>query len=628
VTVKSFAQSLRSLFSTHHRLKRRRRRSADPIRRRREVPAILEGMERRLTLTVDVSINFGGDLVVADAGGSTDDLTISTDAGDVVISDTTNNIVASGFSGNGSSTVRVPISSITSSHIQINAGAGDDSITIGSSFAPGSAFSVNIDGEGGTDTVTLDTALTILSMDVNADAISVNGSVSASDNVTLSAADDVTINASVTTTGSGAIDVDAGRSVNVTSGVSLSTINGNITIDANASGTGVGNFSGISLSNADITATDGNITLTGRGGDTGANNYGVHIDAGSTIGSTGTGATAGTITVAGTGGSGTDRNRGVFVNGSGSKVTSIDGNITIDGTGGAGSSNSNHGVRLQPSTEISSTGTMADAADIIIEGSGGSDTNSNYGFESGGGSVISKAGHISITGTTGSGTDQNSMYILSSSVVAASEGGDVSLTGIGAQIKLQDATLGSTLGTATGAITITANGLSLPGTTEVIQGGGTLTIKPLTASTTIGIGGGSGTLNLDSSKLDKLADGFSSITIGDMTAGLGAVDVDSSTFIDPVTIAGSTIAVTELDAGTNDVTLANVKKPFTRLRVSAGKRHVTTVVSNQCGEPIESLHGCVEQTLLEFFSARDIPEVRACPLNSRVESRQCDGALL
>jgi probable HAF family extracellular repeat protein len=151
VTVKSFAQSLRTLFSTHHRLKRRRRQSADPTRRRREVPAVLEGMERRLMLTVDVSL-VGGNLLVEDAGGSTDDLTISTDAGDVVISDSANNIVASGFTGDGTPTVRVPIASITNNQMQVNAGAGDDNLTVDFSSGP-LGSSITFDGGAGTDTI-------------------------------------------------------------------------------------------------------------------------------------------------------------------------------------------------------------------------------------------------------------------------------------------------------------------------------------------------------------------------------------------------------------------------------------------------------------------------------------------
>ena len=63
------------------------------------------------------------------------------------------------------------------------------------------------------------------------------------------------------------------------------------------------------------------------------------------------------------------------------------------------------------------------------------------------------------------------------------------------------------------------------------------------------------TLDLDDTELGFLQDGFSSITIGDAANGSGSVDVASSTFSDPVTIVGGSIAATELDAGSNAVTL-------------------------------------------------------------------------
>ena len=83
----------------------------------------------------------------------------------------------------------------------------------------------------------------------------------------------------------------------------------------------------------------------------------------------------------------------------------------------------------------------------------------------------------------------------------------------------------------------------------------------MSTSSTIGVGGGTGDFNLDDSEITKLADGFSAITIGDAANGTGAVDIDSSTFLDPVTIVGGAtggdefIRVTGLVSTTNDVTI-------------------------------------------------------------------------
>ncbi len=104
-----------------------------------------------------------------------------------------------------------------------------------------------------------------------------------------------------------------------------------------------------------------------------------------------------------------------------------------------------------------------------------------------------------------------------------------------------------------GAISITAADASLSGP---LAGTSTLQLIPSVASSTIGIGAGStGTFQLLTSELAQLTDGFSSITIGDATNGTGAVDINSSTFNDPITIVGGSIEVTGLNASSNAVTL-------------------------------------------------------------------------
>jgi fibronectin-binding autotransporter adhesin len=108
----------------------------------------------------------------------------------------------------------------------------------------------------------------------------------------------------------------------------------------------------------------------------------------------------------------------------------------------------------------------------------------------------------------------------------------------------------SSLGSSTTTITLPAIGI-----TGAVSGTGSLSIVPSNAASTIGIGGGTGTLSIGDTSLANLADGFCSITIGDAAAGTGAVDVDSSTFNDPITIVGGSIAVEGLAAGANAVAL-------------------------------------------------------------------------
>lgn len=83
-----------------------------------------------------------------------------------------------------------------------------------------------------------------------------------------------------------------------------------------------------------------------------------------------------------------------------------------------------------------------------------------------------------------------------------------------------------------------------------VSGTAFLSIQSNTPTLAVGVGGGSGVLNLDDTELGLIQDGFAGIVIGG-----GAVDIDSSTFHDNVAFAGESISVTELAAGSNNVTL-------------------------------------------------------------------------
>jgi photosystem II stability/assembly factor-like uncharacterized protein len=109
---------------------------------------------------------------------------------------------------------------------------------------------------------------------------------------------------------------------------------------------------------------------------------------------------------------------------------------------------------------------------------------------------------------------------------------------------------GGITATGAGSITLNTDNLTLAGG---LSGANTLTIQTVTASRSIGVGAGSGDLNIAGAEISLLSDGFTAITIG--SAASGVVDVDTATFTDPVTIIGSDVAVTVLSAGANAVTL-------------------------------------------------------------------------
>ena len=106
-----------------------------------------------------------------------------------------------------------------------------------------------------------------------------------------------------------------------------------------------------------------------------------------------------------------------------------------------------------------------------------------------------------------------------------------------------------------GGINLNADSVSLGAN---LSGTGTLTLVPVTASTTIGLGGGLGSFNLDDTELAFLQDGFSSITIGDSNAG--DVTVNTVTFNDPLTLrSGGNIT----DAGNSGIDITNTGNTVT-----------------------------------------------------------------
>ncbi|WP_197998444.1 tandem-95 repeat protein, partial [Gimesia aquarii] len=272
-------------------------------------------------------------------------------------------------------------------------------------------------------------------------------------------------------------------------------------------GNGTANSFGMYLNGVTLNSIDGDISLTGQGGDgTGINNVGVYMDFGS-ISSTGTGTDAATITIDGTGGAGTNFNRGFLIYQG--DITSVDGDISITGVGSGGNTsdeNSNHGVNLHEAN-VTSTGTGVNAAKITIDGTGGTGQNSNvstylyysditsaagdiaisgsgatstgshnYGVILQGGSVSSTAvgtdaATITIDGTGGTGTDYNhGVFIAAGSVTSVD--GAVAITGTGGGngsnnwgIHTSNGAITST-GTGTNAATITIDGTGGTGTGE------------------------------------------------------------------------------------------------------------------------------------------------------------------
>src|SRR5262249_11061650 len=149
----------------------------------------------------------------------------------------------------------------------------------------------------------------------------------------------------------------------------VQTSSGNLTLSANQQATPTsGNFVGINVNGATVQSGTGNVLLQGTGGNSGGNNFGVEIQAGGKVQTTGG---SGTVTVLGTGGAATVGNLGVRIADTGSLVSSVSGAIHITGHGGnASGSSSNYGVSVENFSQVTSTGTSGGAT-ITIDGTGG-----------------------------------------------------------------------------------------------------------------------------------------------------------------------------------------------------------------------------------------------------------------
>ncbi|WP_204368561.1 beta strand repeat-containing protein [Neosynechococcus sphagnicola] len=336
----------------------------------------------------------------------------------------------------------------------------------------------------------------------------------------------------------------------IASGDGVITLNG-------TGGNGINDNYGVFLdgSTTSISANSGDITITGIGNGTGTNNYGILLQNGADISESGTG----NLTLNGTGGNGTSSNVGILLFGAGTSVSSS-GSGTMQLLGiGQGNSTTNIGVAILGGASVFASG----SGSTLLDGTGGSGGTANHGVLLQGPttSIQVTNGSLSIQGVAnGSGSSQG-IRIDSGVTISAIGSGDIDLQGTGAGISDGIFSTGSGNliggGSATGNISLTADRLTLDNVT--VQGSGTLLIQPLSQSTSIGVGSGSsGTLNLNTTELANLVDGFTSITIGRSDSS-GAMNIGTATLQDNLklqTPSGGTMTFTgTLDLGGNNLTL-------------------------------------------------------------------------
>lgn len=473
------------------------------------------------------AVTLSGGVLTITGDGANDQLTLSYAGGTYTLTDTGGQLIdvsaIAGSTGNGTSSVTIPDTGVTG--ILFDLLAGDDAVTV-NSVQPSFSGNFTISGGTGTDTAVL--------------------------------------NGDIVTTGSGAVSVTVSQRISLGSGASITTDAGSVNLLANAGGVSTGNFTGVSLNNADIATNSGLITINGEGG-TSSNNQGVALQNASTVTSV-----TGEIQITGVGddGAGSDFKDGVLIiDGSIIETTGTGltaGNIFINGTGQGGNA-SITGIEVNGGIIRTADG------DIQLTGSGGGNgAAASVGVESAVSSIIETTGdgNLTIIGTTTAlSTAVPGVRAVTSGVFRTSGTGVLSITATGinggADLFVDGATLGSTIGT--GSIVLNIDTIDLT-SSAVVQGQAGLTIDPRTAGTTIGLGGGVGTLNLTDTEIGRISDGFSLITIGNGTAG--DITINTATFLDVLTLTtagnitdGGDDSGTDINNGSNMVLLSGTLAP-------------------------------------------------------------------
>ncbi|MCL4201914.1 MAG: right-handed parallel beta-helix repeat-containing protein, partial [Pirellulaceae bacterium] len=418
---------------------------------------------------------------------------------------------------------------------------------------PTTSLTINTEASGGSgaDTVNVtgvDSAF-VANVTINTgsdDDVNFTGALNLPSNVTVADARTISVDTSLATTGAGEIDLTASRNIVLQAGSSIATVDGTITLDANSGGSTTGSFVGVLLDAASITSSNGDISITGHGGDTGDANVGVSLANGAQISSTGTGPGAATITITGTGGAGQSSNDGIRILHVSTSITSIVGNIRLEGNGGSnGTVNSilGRGVAVGQSAVISSTGVGADAATIEIIGVAADGQGFNAGIAVFGSStrILSVDGDISLTGTGGSDgsadSDSNDGIVIFNGARIVSSGtgenaADITIDGAGGDgddtnegVSLRNA--GTMVTAVDGDILIRGTGGSngLSGSEE--NDGVEITDGVVISST--GTGAGAGTITIEGTGADGQVrnDGVKILDTGTLiTSIMGAIQLD------------------------------------------------------------------------------------------------------
>ncbi|MFZ5805761.1 MAG: filamentous hemagglutinin N-terminal domain-containing protein [Verrucomicrobiota bacterium] len=285
----------------------------------------------------------------------------------------------------------------------------------------------------------------------------------------------------------------------------------------------------VSDSTTKISSKEGDVLITGQGGNSAGVNIGVVLQNGAQVESTGVGAGAASIALIGMGGNGygSNSNYGVLLQNDGTNITTIDGDILITGQGGIDGS-ANLGFAMVSASKILSNGTTSDAGTITIIGTGGSGADFNAGIYIANvdPEIRSVMGDILLMGQGGSGTGSSHMG------VCLGDPPQISSTGTGS-----DAANITIIGTGGNGINDNY-GIYMPGKVQTVdgdilmigQGNGTgannMGIRILAGGQVLSTGAGSnaGTITLIGTGSANGTSGNTGVQIQDGTSKISSID--------------------------------------------------------------------------------------------------------
>lgn len=493
----------------------------------------------------------GNVIVLTDASGNGETLTVSESGANINF-----NVTGRTYSLNGGSAtafpVNVPLAGVTS--ITLNTAAGNDIINIGTFITTLPSLAVN--GGTGDDAVNLNGDLPFAA-NANLDLDLQNDDAApGTDAVTVASIADIALS------GTGTATVKVSKSFTLNGGT-FSTTNGNLIVEANQQATPTGGtFNGVDINAGQLQCFGtGNVTVKGKGGDSGINQRGVYVRGTAGILSS----HSGILTVIGTGGASSgNTNSGVEVSGSTAQITSFGGgNVSVTGQGGgSGASSLNVGVYVQSTGNISAGGSGA----LTIQGTGGAGSGGgNYGVYISNGSISTSNGNVSVTGTgagTGASFSDYGIFAQSSSSISAGGSGSLTVQGTG--------------GASSGG---GSYGLYLANSTTFSSAGGNVQVTGQGGGT--GSGGSNGGITLNSSCVIT-AGGLGTVTVqgtGGNTSGSvnGGVSIANTSSI---TSSGGSVSVTGTGGGTGTSGFNFGVELNNMCLIKAGGSGTVTVVGN------------------------------------------------